>query len=233
MAEKKSSESNTYVKDNQKIDKEWKYNPSGFTLNEKCLRQEMSDILEMLACYMQDIEMSAKSRRVKRINNITGDYEQFCKGEKRFLRRLDYGKCIMQTITDSLKVIPNSSSGRVPASELYSRIGRFVEDASGSTSENIQEMSFYLAELMVRFARICDTEGVKHNLPIDAYPAQTNVQGSSKKNNSKQKVLFKQELTEKVGKSTSSGTSSRSTIQSISKSDTGTDPVDLNLNNKV
>ncbi|XP_014291714.1 uncharacterized protein [Halyomorpha halys] len=145
---------------------------SGITVNEESLKREMGDILGMMASYLKDIEAAARTRRIKRTNHITGDYKDFCKGEKRFLMRLEYGKGVMNAIIESLKVVPDiDSGGKLTASELYTRINDFVQKSSErSTADNIQEMSFYLGELMIRFARICESEGFRHGLPINAYP---------------------------------------------------------------
>lgn len=141
------------------------------TVNEESLKREMADILGMMTSYLKDIEAAARARRLKRTNHITGDYKDFCKGEKRFLMRLEYGKGIMSATMESLKVVPDlNSGGKLPASDLYGRINDFIQKGSSrSMTANIQEMSFYLSELMIRFARICESEGFRHGLPINSF----------------------------------------------------------------
>ncbi|XP_014273880.1 uncharacterized protein [Halyomorpha halys] len=139
------------------------------TANRDILVEEMSEVLKLITNKVEELEIESEKRYRKMVQHQTGDFNKFYQNEENFINDVELCKKIFHHFLKSFGIYwPNPKLKKILHShDLYKRIDRFAIYTKGKHySEKQKELIFCLEQIMIRFAGLCESEKIKHNLPV-------------------------------------------------------------------
>ncbi|KAF6206683.1 hypothetical protein GE061_017919 [Apolygus lucorum] len=142
----------------------WKKASLSTRSNRELLREEMQTTIDEVREFVKQMEEQAKMRKFRRRTYGNGEWTKLVAKEKYFMDAIHIGEEVMKKLIDALTVFPEP----IIPEPLHSLtdIHAMIQNEKDST----RKIALEGYELITRFAKLLDGEGITHNYPVSKAP---------------------------------------------------------------